>query len=123
VRSSTFPTASRKFTAFVLPRSQRAIGGLTVADVTQDDCKVFLTALRCRLAASIRNKCLQLIKAMSAWGTRKGFDDVDVGPPHVEAGPVRGRDQLCAQKIKERLERRLGPTFAAPEQPFADQVV
>ena len=47
---------------------------MSITDVTEDDCDVFLTSLRARkLAASTRNKYLQLLKAMSAWGVRKGY--------------------------------------------------
>ena len=47
---------------------------MSVDSVTEDDCEVFLTSLRERqLAASTRNKYLQLLKAMSAWGVRKGY--------------------------------------------------
>ena len=59
---------------FVLPRTGRPFGTLPVRSVTEDDCDVFLESLRARsLAASTRNHYLHIIKAMSAWGVRKGF--------------------------------------------------
>ena len=75
---------SHKFAAFVLPRTDSPIGALSVTEVTEDDCEVFLTSLRERhLAASTRNKYLQLIKAMSAWGVRKGYLASVTGHPII----------------------------------------
>jgi len=44
-----------KLTAFVLPRTKRPIGGMSVESVTEDDCEVFLNGLKAGgLAASTR---------------------------------------------------------------------
>ena len=88
------------FAAFVLPRIGHAIGALSITDVTEDDCDVFLTSLRERhLAASTRNKYLQLLKAMSAWGVRKGY----LASPWILPG-----SDLKREKIAKR-DRRLVP--------------
>ena len=61
---------------------------------------MFLTSLRERhLAASTRNKYLQLIKAMSAWGVRKGY----LASPWILPG-----SDLKREKIAKR-DRRLVP--------------
>ena len=88
------------FAAFVLPRIGHAIGAMSINDVTEDDCDVFLASLRARkLAASTRNKHLQLLKAMSAWGVRKGY----LTRPWILPG-----SDLKREKIAKR-DRRLVP--------------
>lgn len=56
-----------KVGAFVLPRVGQRLGLLSIGAITEDDCEAFLTDLKARgLAASTRNKYLQILKAMSA---------------------------------------------------------
>ena len=63
-----------KVLAFILPRTGHTMGASPDNGITEDDCDVFLTSLRERhLAASTRNKYLQLLKAMSRWGLHKGY--------------------------------------------------
>ena len=93
-------TMLRMVSAFVLPRTGRPFGALPVGSVTEDDCDVFLESLRARqLAASTRNKYLQTLKAMSAWGVRKGY----LTAPWIMPG-----SDLKREKINRR-ERRLLP--------------
>ena len=88
------------FAAFVLSRTGHEIGAMSIDEVTEDDCEVFLTSLRARhLAASTRNKYLQLLKAMSAWGVRKGY----LTSPWILPG-----SDLKREKIAKR-DRRLFP--------------
>ena len=48
-----------KLDKFVLPRTKRPIGSMSVASVTEDDCEVFLNSLKEEgVAASTRNKCI-----------------------------------------------------------------
>ena len=68
--------------------------------MTEDDCDVFLESLRARqLAASTRNKYLQTLKAMSAWGVRKGY---------LETSWIKPGSDLKREKIAKR-DRRLAP--------------
>jgi len=93
-------TMLRNVAAFVIPRTGRSFGTLPVGSVTEDDCDVFLESLRARqLAASTRNKYLQTLKAMSAWGVRKGY----LTAPWIMPG-----SDLKREKINRR-ERRLLP--------------
>ena len=89
-----------KIAAFELPRIGRALGALSITSVTEDDCDVFLTALREKgLAASTRNKYLQTLKAMSAWGVRKGY----LATPWI----LRGSD--LKRETHAKRDRRLAP--------------
>ena len=88
------------FAAFVLPRTGHTIGTMPIDSVTEDDCEVFLTSLRARkLAASTRNKYLQLLKAMCTWGVRKGY----LARPWILPG-----SDLKREKVAKR-DRRLAP--------------
>ena len=88
------------FAAFVLPRTSHTIGTMSITDVTEDDCDVFLATLRARkLAASTRNKYLQTLKAMSGWGVRKGY----LTRPWILPGSDLKREKIA------RRDRRLAP--------------
>ena len=93
-------TMLNKLAGFVVPRTGRPFGTLPVRAVTEDDCDVFLESLRARqLAASTRNKYLQTLKAMSAWGVRKGY----LTAPWIMPGSDLKREKIA------RRERRLLP--------------
>ncbi len=101
-----------RIAAFVLPRAGHTIGTMSINDVTEDDCDVFLTSLRERqLAASTRNKYLQLLKAMSAWGVRKGY----LARPWILPGSDLKREKHAkrGRRLAPHEEQRL-LTHAAP---------
>ncbi|MEO2197522.1 MAG: tyrosine-type recombinase/integrase, partial [bacterium] len=88
------------FAAFALPRTGTTLGVLSVDQVTEDDCDVFLASLRAReLAASTRNKYLQVVKALSVWGVRKGY----LAAPWILPGSDLKREQHA------KRDRRLAP--------------
>ena len=93
-------TMLTKLAGFVVPRIGRPFGTVSVRSVMEDDCDVFLESLRARaLAASTRNNYLQTLKAVSAWGVRKGY---------LETPWIKSGSDLKREKIAKR-ERRLLP--------------
>ena len=101
-----------KLAKFVLARTKRPIGNMSVASVTEDDCEVFLNSLKEEgLAASTRNKYLQLVKAMSAWGVRKGY----LAAPWILPGSDLRREKHARRnrRLPFEEEQRL-LSFASP---------
>ena len=83
-----FPTATGRF------------GDKPIGAITEDDIEVFLTHMRQQgRAASTRNQYLQVFKAMSAWGVRKGY----LTRPWINV-----TTELRREKISRR-NRRLRP--------------
>jgi integrase len=75
-------------------------GDKALSVITEDDVEVFLAALRAEgLAASTRNKYIQLVKALFRWATKKGY---------LARNPIAETETLKREKHAQR-NRRLEP--------------
>ena len=86
--------------AFPLDANGTRFGSKPIRSITEDDVERFMEHLRhAGRAASTRNQYLQVFKAMSGWGVRKGY----LVQPWI--GPLSG---LKREKIARR-RRRVSP--------------
>jgi integrase len=86
------------FYSFSVPESDRHLGDMTAASVTEGDVERFLDSLRAAgRAASTRNQYLQALKSLSAWGVRKGY----LERPWID--PLR--TELAREKMARRHRR------------------
>ena len=75
-------------------------GDKPIAAITEDDVELFFAALRAEgLAASTRNKYIQLVKALFRWATKKGY---------LTRNPIAESETLRREKHAQR-NRRLEP--------------
>ena len=87
-----------QISAFVL--EGQPFGEKALAAITEDDVEVFLASLRGKgLAASSRNKYIQVIKALFRWAVRKGY---------LTRNPASDSAALRREKNAKR-DRRLEP--------------
>src|SRR5262245_54053400 len=78
----------------------RPFGAKALADVTEDDIEVFMADLRAKgLAASTRNKYIQVVKAVFRWAAKKGY---------LTRSPASDSAALVREKHARR-DRRLEP--------------
>ena len=88
----------KRLCAFVFKSGER-LGGKALEDVTEDDLEVFWDSLRVEgLAASTRNKYVQILKAMFRWAVRKGY---------LARNPI-SEDSALKREKHARRSRRLG---------------
>lgn len=88
----------KRLCAFVFKSGER-LGSKALEDVTEDDLEVFWDSLRIEgLAASTRNKYVQILKAMFRWAVRKGY---------LARNPV-SEDSALKREKHARRTRRLG---------------
>jgi integrase len=87
-----------RLTAFVL--DDHALGEKALAAITEDDVELFFAHLRREgLAASTRNKYVQLVKPLFRWATKKGY---------LARNPIIDTETIKREKHAQR-DRRLMP--------------
>ena len=89
----------KRLCAFVFKSGER-LGSKPLEDVTEDDLEVFWDSLRVEgLAASTRNKYVQILKAMFRWAVRKGY---------LARNPISEDSALKREKHARRARRLVG---------------
>jgi integrase len=88
------------------PLDGRPFGEKALAAVTEDDVEVFMADLRAKgLAASTRNKYVQVIKAVFRWATKKGY--LTRNPTSDSAALVRERHARRDRRLEAGEESAL----------------